>query len=215
MSAEAISSQNSLLLRVDNDLILNPHIIFLMIPRAKQKPFIDRERGPLFGELRLETAGRNKHVIYLPDYNGARSLVDALNNKINGPQHKPGGRSKLIEIPRSGGVLIFPPVVSGMSIYDKPISSDTELPGLVTCLQIETWGQTTFEVEYENAGHAHKVCDTIWKLAAGKPKVTKRKMELNGAVSTSGRRHDAILAKLHTPANHALQDALQPLQAAR
>jgi len=198
MSASDISAQTGNLLELSNDLIMNPAIIMLLMPQKKPKPYLCPQRGALFGELRVETAGKNRHIIYTADYNGAKRLADALLNKINGATHKPGGKSKLVEIPNSGGTLIYPAHIVAMLIDEKVYISETGDTIQYFPLFIETWAGTTFSVDFTSRGAADKVRHTLHIASNGKARTIKRNIEQgNASPPLPGRRHEAVLAKLH------------------
>jgi hypothetical protein len=216
MSAADIASQTGNLIELSNDLVMNPAVIMLLMPQNKPKPYICPQRGALFGELRVETAGKNRHIIYTADYNGAKSLANALLNRINGPNHKPGGKSKLIEIPNSGGTLIYPAHIVAMLIDEKTYISDTGTNQYFP-LFIETWAGTTFSVDFTSRGAADKVRHTLQVASNGKAKTIKRNIEQGYTPpALPGRRHEAILARLHTqPTNDVLAQKLNAIASGR
>ena len=216
MSAADIASQTGNLIEISNDLIMNPAIIMLLMPQKRTKPFICPQRGTLFGELRVETAGKNRHIIYTVDYNGAKRLADALLNRINGANHKPGGKSKLVEIPNSGGTLIYPAHIVAMLVDEKTFLSETGTTQYFP-LFIETWAGTTFSVDFSTRAAADKVRYILQVASNGKARTIKRNIDQgNAAPPLKGRHHEALLARTQMPlSNDVLAHKLNAIASGR
>ena len=172
------------------NMLLDPRSAVLLWPSIRPKPWIDKVRGPMYADLRIETTGKLSYCLNLPDFRNALRLVNTMMRAIRGPDYKPGAPSKYIELPLSGGITIHPGCITGMLLWESVTPQETQLIKR-WMLRIETRGRNILEVPYENEIHAYRVLGILEKMSRGRAEV-KLKPKLNELDAPS----DAGLATL-------------------
>ena len=153
------------------NMLLDPRSAVLLWPSIRSKPWIDRVRGPMHADLKIETLGKLNYCMNLPDYRAALKMVGTLMKAIRGPEWKPGAPSRYLEIPLSGGITIHPGCISGMLLWESVTPAAENRLITRWMLRIETKGRNVLEIPYENETYAYKVLAILEKMSHGKAEV--------------------------------------------